>query len=242
MNQELFEGIAADLGRQISPKFSAVEVVACSAETAKNMAGGDGNFIARSIWKEAVAVFVSKLPANEIEAQRTIKTTAAKILNDPFILENFEKQQVARLKIEEAEAEIQAAEGERSQRLQRVQLIRQNIKKLAEERNRWDVDWLAVGNQAEVIIAQNFGKEFTSNYDQSVLDGAWNDYQKAPLLAKLAPERMKLLGDKIENLEAALRELTPKPALAEPPPLADAEPEEGLKPIVTARDRKVIAA
>ena len=216
MSQELFERLAGQIGRHIPSKYNAVEVIACSAETAANMAGGDGNFIAQAIWNQAVAVFLNKLPSNELEAERVIKATAAQVLNDPFILENFEKREAARLRIEEAEAEIDAAESERLHRLQRVHAIRRKIKDLTDERDRWDVDWLAIGLNCEALIAENFGKVLMTAYDKSVIQDAWSNYQSAPLLAKLAPERMKLLGDKIASLEAELKELTPKPAPADP--------------------------
>lgn len=142
-------------------------------------------------WENALAAAHRSLVGKQVhEAERLVKTEAARVLQRPSILEHFEAREAARVKLEEAQAEHnRVAQAEATEKMY-AQMAKKNAEQKAAVAAKWATDWDSqiLSNEAEVErLYSNPGD--MSVHDRSHLNYAFSEIQRLEVLKRIAARR-----------------------------------------------------
>lgn len=234
-----YRAIAADIRGTIPPEFDPLEIAAACTPNAQDLAGGADPD--RGHFREAVRVYLAKLPADTELALGIVKMDAGKYLGIPGLASDHAKIEAARQALAEAEAEVAALEAENGNRLRRIHLLDREIADARNELPSWQRDWDGIEAQARATIAEKFADQSAGKiYSMQHVNFAFEDLQRVPILRELAPGAMAKLQGRIAAAEAELAELrAPEVEPSEEPPklirgrniAKQAEAEEEAEPV-----------
>lgn len=212
-----YKGLADQFRDRIPHAFPPLEVAAAATDIASEMAAPEAPNPAH--FKEAIALYLSKLPSDTNLALDVIKMDAAKALGVPGITAEHEAVKAAREALAEAQAAVDAAEAERGRTMSRIHALNQIISDATSNLDGWDFDFDKIEADAEAVISERFGKSgLGAVYDIPHINAAFGELARVGILRRLAPAAIARLKETIATAKAELDQLRTVQA-SEPEPV-----------------------
>ena len=193
-------------GDALPGKFDPVELIAASHALSIELRGFRPDTTTGR--KDAASAYIRQLPKDPTVATLHLKRAAAEALDEPQILEQFQREQVAEAELARAEAALAKIREAPLRRAARLAEGRRAVTRLQREETFWSQDFAAIAEQNLSHVRENAGKHDSVTGQPSVnCSSALAAISANRILSELAPGQLTEIRAKLTRLHEELAAL-----------------------------------